>query len=210
MAASVTTKDLEMMARCIELSRHAISQGEFPFACVVCKDGDILVETTNRVKRDTDVTKHAEMVAMSEAQKKIGKMSLSRCTLYTNVEPCAMCSYCIRETRISRVIYAIPSPIMGGFSQWKILQGKKLSTGIRKFSAGRHLSQAAFFNAKPKPSGTTGIRLSGNSSSFVAALGELHPNKAANESPAEDKANVSQIHSLCHGRASPGQLADGF
>ncbi|HMJ43706.1 MAG TPA: deaminase, partial [Pseudolabrys sp.] len=65
MAASVTNKDLEMMARCIELSRHAISQGEFPFACVICKDGDILVETTNRVKRDTDVTQHAEMVAMS-------------------------------------------------------------------------------------------------------------------------------------------------
>ena len=130
MAPSVTKKDLEMMARCIELSRHAISQGEFPFACVICKDGDILVETTNRVKRDTDVTKHAEMVAMSEAQKKIGKVSLSSCTLYTNVDPCAMCSYCIRETRINRVIYAIPSPIMGGFSQWKILQGKKLSTGI--------------------------------------------------------------------------------
>ena len=130
MAASVTNKDLEMMARCIELSRHAISQGEFPFACVSCKDGDILGETTNRVKRDTDVTQHAEMVAMSEAQKKIGKMSLSRCTLYTNVEPCAMCSYCIRETRINRVIYAIPSPIMGGFSRWKLLQDKKLSTVI--------------------------------------------------------------------------------
>ena len=92
--------DLTMMARCIELSRFAAIQRELPFACVICKDGDIVVEATNRVKRDADVTRHAEMVAISKAQRKLGKKNLSRCTLYSNVEPCAMCSYCIRETRI--------------------------------------------------------------------------------------------------------------
>jgi tRNA(adenine34) deaminase len=119
--------DLKMMARCIELSRLATAQRELPFACVICNDGDIVVEATNRVKRDADVTKHAEMLAISEAQKMLGKRKLSRCTLYTNVEPCAMCSYCVREARISRVVYAIRSPIMGGFSKWRLLQDKELS-----------------------------------------------------------------------------------
>ena len=67
------------------------------------------------------------MVAMSEAQRVLGTKRLSRCTLYTNVEPCAMCCYCIRETRMRKVVYAIRSPIMGGHSRWKVLQDKEIS-----------------------------------------------------------------------------------
>lgn len=94
--------DLRMMARCIELSRDSIAAGELPFGCVICRDEEVVTEATNRVVRDGDVTRHAEMVAMSEAQRVLGTRRLSRCTLYTNVEPCAMCCYCIRETRLLR------------------------------------------------------------------------------------------------------------
>jgi tRNA(adenine34) deaminase len=128
-AAVPTENDLVMMARCIALSRQAASEGDFPFACVICKNGDVIVETTNRVRREGDVTRHAEMIAMSHAQNKLGK-KLSGCTLYTNVEPCAMCSYCIRESRIGRVVYSIPSPMMGGLSKWQILNDKSLSRSI--------------------------------------------------------------------------------
>jgi tRNA(adenine34) deaminase len=134
-AAVPSATDLAMMARCIELSRHAIGQREFPFACVICKDGEVVAEAINSVKRDGDVTRHAEMIAMSAAQKKLGS-KLSRCTLYTNVEPCAMCSYCIRETRIRRVVFSIPSPIMGGLSNWGVLQDKRLSRAIPEIFGG--------------------------------------------------------------------------
>ncbi len=70
------------------------------------------------------------MLAMTEAQRKLGKRNLARYTLYSNVEPCAMCSYCIRETRIGRVVYAIRSPIMGGYSKWKLLQDRELSSEL--------------------------------------------------------------------------------
>ena len=122
--------DLRMMARCIELSRDSIAAGELPFACVICHDEEVVTEATNRVVRDGDVTRHAEMVAMSEAQRVLGTKRLSRCTLYTNVEPCAMCCYCIRETRMRKVVYAIRSPIMGGHSKWKVLQDKEISGAI--------------------------------------------------------------------------------
>ena len=119
----VTTEsvDAAMMARCIELSKTAANDGEFPFACVIARDGKVVVETTNRVARDGDVTRHAEIVAVSMAQKVLGTKDLSGCTLYTNVEPCAMCAFPIRETRISRVVYAIGSPLMGGDSKWDVL-----------------------------------------------------------------------------------------
>jgi tRNA(adenine34) deaminase len=117
-----------MMTRCIELSRDAIAAGELPFACVICRDGEIVAEATNRVARDRDISRHAEMVAMSEVQRTLGTKRLSRCTLYTNVEPCAMCSFCIRETHIRRVVYAIRSPVMGGHSKWNVLQDSQLSS----------------------------------------------------------------------------------
>jgi tRNA(adenine34) deaminase len=113
--------DRMMMARCIDLSRQALEEGEYPFACVIARDGQVVVESTNRVARDRDVTRHAELLAVSEAQRKLGRSKLARCTLYTTVEPCPMCSFPIRESGIGRVVYAIRSPLMGGHSRWNVL-----------------------------------------------------------------------------------------
>ena len=101
--------------------------GELPFSCVICQDGEIVVETTNRVVRDADVTRHAEIIAISEAQRVLGRKDLSDCTLYSNVEPCPMCSFPIRETRIGRVVYSISSPMMGGLSKWGVLSDREIS-----------------------------------------------------------------------------------
>src|SRR5438128_8092438 len=77
--------DIRMMRRCIELSRIATTQGEFPFAALICsKDGTVLAEATNRVARDRDVTRHAELLAVSEAQKVLGQAGLAECTIYSN------------------------------------------------------------------------------------------------------------------------------
>jgi tRNA(adenine34) deaminase len=116
-----------MMARCIELSRIAIGKGEYPFGTVIALDGQIVAEAINHTVRDGDVTRHAEVIALSQAQKAIGREQLRHYTLYTNIEPCAMCSYCIREAWIGRVVYALSSPVMGGFSKWNILRDDEMS-----------------------------------------------------------------------------------
>jgi tRNA(adenine34) deaminase len=118
--------DAKMMARCIELARSGTKAGEFPFAAVICRDGVVVAESTNRVKAEGDVTRHAEIVAISLAQRALGTKKLSGCTLYTTVEPCPMCSFPIRETRISRVVFAISSPMMGGSSRWDVLHDQGL------------------------------------------------------------------------------------
>jgi tRNA(adenine34) deaminase len=157
-----------MCRRCIELSAQAVRDGELPFACVVCRGEEVVCETTNRVVRDADVTRHAEILAVSEAQRILGRRDLSDCTLYSNVEPCAMCSFPIRETRIGRVVFSISSPIMGGFSKWGVLSDAQLSNAMPEafgdapeIHAGLLFDEAAAVWRKWNPVLWTLIRLHG-------------------------------------------------
>ncbi len=119
--------DVDMMARCLALAKEAAAQGEIPFASVICKDGAIVAEATNRVVRDKDVTRHAELQAIVQAQSVLGKRILSGCTLYSIVEPCPMCAFPAREAQIGRVVFALRSPLMGGLSKWNILRDPEIS-----------------------------------------------------------------------------------
>jgi tRNA(adenine34) deaminase len=120
--------DVKMMTRCLELATTATLAGEFPFAAVIIRDDELVAATTNRVARDADVTRHAELIAICQAQKALGRGNLQGCTLYTIVEPCPMCSFAIRETGIGRVVFALKSPLMGGASRWNVLGDEVLSS----------------------------------------------------------------------------------
>jgi len=125
-----TPTDVMIMRRCIEMSRLAASRGEFPFAAIVCRGTEVIAEATNDAAAEGDVTRHAELVAVSKAQRALGSKRLKRCTIYSNVEPCIMCSFPIRETGIGRVVFSIRSPVMGGFSRWNVLGDRKLSSAM--------------------------------------------------------------------------------
>jgi tRNA(adenine34) deaminase len=160
--------DLKMMRRCVELSAQAVRQNELPFSCVVCRDGEVVSEATNRVIRDGDVTRHAEILAISEAQRVLGRSDLSDCTLYSSVEPCPMCSFPIRETRIGRVVYSISSPMMGGFSKWNVLGDSEISNvmpqvfgSVPEVSAGLMYREAAAVWRSWNPLFWMGIRFRG-------------------------------------------------
>ena len=120
--------DLQLMRRCIALAKSGRSDGEYPFAAVVGHYGEFVCEASNMVRRASDVTRHAEMVALSAAQQLLRTRSLDDCTLYSTIEPCAMCAYAIRESRIGRVIFGLRSPFMGGHSRWNILSDTTLSS----------------------------------------------------------------------------------
>jgi hypothetical protein len=74
-----------MMARCIELSRIAVGKGEYPFGTVIAMDGKIVAEAINRTVREGDLTRHAEVIALSHAPKTIGLEKLRFCTLYSSI-----------------------------------------------------------------------------------------------------------------------------
>jgi tRNA(adenine34) deaminase len=122
--------DQRMMTACIELSRASGAAGEYPYAAIITKGDKIVAHSINRVAQDRDVTRHAEVVTISAAQKALGAVSLDDCTIYVNAEPCAFCCYAIRESRISRVVYGLQSPHMGGVSKWNVLADDDLSRAM--------------------------------------------------------------------------------
>jgi len=121
------SSDEGVMRHCLTLAEQSAAQGEYPYAAVVVRDGKIVAQTTNRVAQERDVTRHAELVAISLAQQALGCTDLADCTIYANFEPCALCCYAIRESRIGKVVFSMRSPVMGGVSRWNILGDRTLS-----------------------------------------------------------------------------------
>jgi tRNA(adenine34) deaminase len=115
----------KFIKRCIELAQEALDDGDNPFGSVVVKDNEIIAEARNSAMHD-DITDHAEIIAMRRARKALGSPDLSGCTLYSNCEPCPMCSFMMREQKIKEVVFALRTPHMGGYSRWDILQDQGL------------------------------------------------------------------------------------
>ena len=124
----------KFMKRCLELAQEALEAGDNPFGSVIVKDGKVIAEARNTALL-SDITDHAEIIAMRKAQKVLESSNLSECTLYSNCEPCPMCSFMIRELKIKEVVFALPSPSMGGYSRWDILQDQGLTRFEPVFAA---------------------------------------------------------------------------
>ncbi|SRR5258706_3893955 len=117
--------DEKFMLRCIELSQESVNSGDAAFGSLVAIEDKLIAEGLNDYK--TKISEHAEIVALNNAHKILGTSDLSSCTLYTSCEPCPMCSFMIREFKIKRVVFAMTSLYVGGYSKWPILQDTELS-----------------------------------------------------------------------------------
>jgi tRNA(adenine34) deaminase len=74
-------------------------------ACIVADDGQILAIAGNRTITNNDPTAHAEIIALREAAAKIGNYRLTGTTIYTTIEPCAMCAGALVNARVKRLVY---------------------------------------------------------------------------------------------------------
>lgn len=104
------------MKRCLELAAQAKLNNKTAVGSLIVQDGVIIAEGIEGSTELPDILAHAEVVAIIKAIEFTGSKNLSNCTLYTTVEPCFMCSYLIRQSKIKEIIYGISTPETGGAS----------------------------------------------------------------------------------------------
>lgn len=93
------------MRQAIHKARQGIKQGQTPFGACIVKDGKVIACAHNRVWRATDITAHAEIVAIRQACRKIKSIDLSGAVIYSTCEPCPMCFSACHWARVSKIIY---------------------------------------------------------------------------------------------------------
>jgi tRNA(adenine34) deaminase len=94
------------MRTAIAAAVEAEGLGEVPIgACLIDGNSRLLAVAGNRTRTLCDPTAHAEILVLREAAQKIGNYRLTETTLYTTIEPCAMCAGALIQARVARLVF---------------------------------------------------------------------------------------------------------
>ena len=93
------------MRLAIAEARAGIAAGQTPFGACVVRGGEVVVAAHNRVWADTDITAHAEVVALRAACRRLGGIDLTGCVIYSTTEPCPMCFSACHWARLDAIVY---------------------------------------------------------------------------------------------------------
>ena len=88
------------MKEALKEAKKAYDKLEVPVGCVIVKDGKIISRAHNLKETKKDTTKHAEILAIQKASKKLEAWRLLDCDMYVTLEPCSMCAGAIINSRI--------------------------------------------------------------------------------------------------------------
>lgn len=81
------------------------SGGDIPVGCVIEKEGKIISAVCNKKEAKNDLTCHAEILALKEAEKKFKNWRLEKCNLYVTLEPCPMCAWAILNSGVQNIYF---------------------------------------------------------------------------------------------------------
>ena len=90
----------KFMKEALKEAKKAYDKLEVPVGCVIVKDGKIISRAHNLKETKKDTTKHAEILAIQKASKKLEAWRLLDCDMYVTLEPCSMCAGAIINSRI--------------------------------------------------------------------------------------------------------------
>jgi tRNA(adenine34) deaminase len=97
--------DTYFMQQALGQARLAAAEGEIPVGAVVVANERIIARGHNQTERLSDVTAHAEIIALTAAANHLGDKYLHDCTLYVTLEPCPMCAGALAWSQVSRIVY---------------------------------------------------------------------------------------------------------
>lgn len=101
------------MQEALVLAREAGARGEVPVGAVAVHEGRVVGRGANARESARDPTAHAELLAIQEAARSLGRWRLAGVTLVVTLEPCAMCAGAMVLARIDRLVYGASDPKAG-------------------------------------------------------------------------------------------------
>lgn len=93
----------DYMKLAINEAKKAYGQLEIPVGAIIVKDGKVIAKAHNEKEQKQDTTKHAEILAIQEASKKLKNWRLIDCDMYVTLEPCSMCAGALIQSRVRKV-----------------------------------------------------------------------------------------------------------
>ena len=97
------TEQEKFMKEALKEALKAYKKEEIPVGAVIIKDNKIIARAYNKKEEKLDTTKHAEILAIQKASKKLNSWRLTDCDMYVTLEPCSMCAGALIQARIRKV-----------------------------------------------------------------------------------------------------------
>lgn len=103
----------EYMEIALKEAKKAFKHNEVPVGAAIVKNNKVISKAYNQKEKKQNVIKHAEIIAIEQACKKLKTWHLDECEIYITLEPCLMCCGAIEQARIKKIYYSTDSPIFG-------------------------------------------------------------------------------------------------
>lgn len=100
-------KDEFYMKLALKEAKKSLVSDDIPIGAVIVLDGKVISKAHNTREKDQTTIGHAEINAITKANKKIGRYRLDGGVIYITKEPCLMCMGAILSARISRIVYGM-------------------------------------------------------------------------------------------------------
>lgn len=127
----------------------AYNEEEIPVGAVIVHNNKVISKGHNQCQKLNDSTAHAEMIAITSAQNKIGSKYLNECEMYVTLEPCMMCSGAIHLSKIRKVVYGLDDKEKGYLRKSKEELNKKLVIVSNVLEAeSREILESFFFKLR--------------------------------------------------------------
>jgi guanine deaminase len=94
-----------LMRLAIEKAREGLAAGQSPFGCAIALNDEVIATAHNQVWATTDITAHAEIVALRQACARTRRVHLDGAIVATTCEPCPMCMSALHWARVATVYY---------------------------------------------------------------------------------------------------------
>lgn len=121
----------KFMKEALKEAQKAYNKLEVPVGVVIVKDNKIISRAYNQKEEKNNPIKHAEIIAIEKACKKLNNWRLNECDMYVTLEPCSMCAGAIINSRIRKIYIGTSEPNSGACgSKLNLLQEYKFETKV--------------------------------------------------------------------------------